>query len=131
MENYFERVKNYLLELECTIVSEDEENGTIIIENEDGLIKNMFLTVSDPILIMEQYILEIKNPEQDIYKKLLQKNQDIVHGAFAIDESGDRVTFIDTLELENLDMNELQGSLNSLTLLLSEYGDELLKFAKV
>jgi hypothetical protein len=57
------------------------------------------------------------------------KNQDIIHGAFVIDESGEKILFRDTLQLENLDLNELEASINSLSLLLSEYSDELIKFS--
>jgi len=38
--------------------------------------------------------------------------------------------FRDTLQMENLDLNELEGSINSLTLLLSEYSNELITFSK-
>ncbi|MFT6442591.1 MAG: hypothetical protein ACJASM_002140, partial [Salibacteraceae bacterium] len=37
----------------------------------------------------------------------------------------------DTLQIVSLDLNELEGSLNSLSLLLSEYSDELIKFSKL
>ena len=46
----------------------------------------------------------------DTFKELLKKNRELVHGAFALDDSGKKVIFRDTLQLENLDMNELQGS---------------------
>jgi hypothetical protein len=38
--------------------------------------------------------------------------------------------FRDTLQLEHLDLNELEASLNSLQLLLSEYMNELIVFSK-
>jgi hypothetical protein len=60
----------------------------------------------------------------------LIKNRDIVHGAFVLDEEGKRVIFRDTLQVESLDLNELEGTLNSLSLLLSEYSDEIIKFSK-
>jgi hypothetical protein len=47
-----------------------------------------------------------------------------------LDETGKKVIFRDTLQLENLDQNELEGSLNSLSLLLSEYSTELIEFSK-
>jgi hypothetical protein len=56
----------------------------------------------------------------------LKKNREIVHGAFVLDETGKRVLFRDTLQLENLDLNELEGTLNSLKLLIAEYSSELL-----
>ncbi len=130
MENSFLKVKNYLLELEFTIVDENEEENVLIIEKEEEGISNMILICSDPILIMEQFIFEVKSDDVSVYKSLLQKNQDIIHGAFVLDESGTKVLFRDTLQLENLDRNELEGSLNSLLFLLSEYSTQILEFAK-
>jgi len=63
-------------------------------------------------------------------ESLLKKNRDIISGAFALDDSGNKVLFRDTLALENLDLNELEGSINSLELLLSEYSSEIIKFSK-
>jgi hypothetical protein len=65
-----------------------------------------------------------------IFKSLLQKNRDIIHGAFVLEETGEKVIFRDTLQLENLDLNELEASLNSLGLLLSEYADKIIEFSK-
>ena len=130
MENSFLKVKNYLLELEFTIVDENEEENLLIIEKEEEGISNMIIICSDPILIMEQFIFEMKSDDAVVYKSLLQKNQDIIHGAFVLDESGTKVLFRDTLQLENLDLNELEGSLNSLMFLLSEYSSKIIEFAK-
>jgi len=81
-------------------------------------------------LIIEQHIFNIKNKNEEVYKSLLQKNRDIVHGAFVLDETGERVIFRDTLQIENLDLNELEASLNSLGLLLSEYSEQIINFSK-
>ena len=64
-----------------------------------------------------------------VYKQLLQKNRDIIHGAFVLDNNN-TVLYRDTLQIGNLDLNELEGSLKSLSLLLSEYSDKILQFAK-
>ena len=130
MENSLLKVKNYLSELGLTIVEENEQENVLIVEKEEDGISNMIIICSDPILIMQQFIFELKNDDLDVYKRLLQKNQDIIHGAFALDESGTKVLFRDTLQLENLDLNELEGSLNSLAFLLSEYSNQILEFAK-
>lgn len=130
MENSFLKVKNYLLELEFTIVEENEGENVLVINNEEEGISNMILICSDPILIMEQFIFEMKADDAAVYKSLLQKNQDIIHGAFVLDESGTKVLFRDTLQLENLDLNELESSINSLVFLLSEYSGKILEFAK-
>ena len=130
MENNFNKVKNYLLELDCNISYEDEEDGVLVISKEEDGISNLVIGCADPLLIMEQFIFELKKPNLEVFKELLIKNRDIVHGAFVLDESGTKVIFRDTLQIENLDLNELEGSINSLSLLLSEYSDEILKLSK-
>ncbi len=130
MKNHFETIKNYLTELDYTIVSENKNDSVIMIQKESEGVKNLILGVADPILIMEQYIFEIKHSSELIYKEILQKNRDIVHGAFVLDDTGKKVIFRDTLQLENLDLNELEGSINSLCLLLSEYSEQIITFSK-
>ena len=129
MENSFLKVKAYLTELKHSIISEDEKEGVFVIDNESEGIKNMVLVCADPILIMEQFIFEVKHNHAEVFKSLLQKNQDIIHGAFALDDTGTKVIFRDTLQLENLDLNEIDSSINSLSLLLSEYYGQIIKFA--
>ncbi|WP_062056640.1 hypothetical protein [Aquimarina longa] len=130
MQDHFQLIKDYLLQLNYNILHENQEQGIIMISKENEGIKNMILGVAPPILIMEQHIFNIKNKSEVIYRNLLQKNRDIVHGAFVLDESGEKVIFRDTLQVENLDLNELEGSLNSLGLLLSEYSDQIINFSK-
>lgn len=130
MDNYFERVKSFLLELDYNITYESAEEEVFVVENADAGMHNLVIAVAEPILIMEQYLFELKDNKPEVFQKLLVKNRDIVHGAFALDEAGYKVVFRDTLQLENLDQNEIEGSLNSLELLLSEYSDELIEFSK-
>lgn len=130
METYFDKIKNYLLELDYNIVLENAEDEVFVIEREDDGIKNMVIGCAEPILILEQFLFEIKVDNADVFKKLLQKNRDIIHGAFVIDDSGKKILFRDTLQLENLDLNEIEASINSLSLLLSEFTDELILYSK-
>ncbi|AUC14459.1 molecular chaperone Tir [Tenacibaculum sp. SZ-18] len=130
MNIHFEKTKNYLLELNFTIRKEIESEGIFVIEKENFGIKNLIIGVAYPILIVEQFIFKVKKPNEAMFKALLQKNRDIIHGAFVLDETGERVIFRDTLQLENLDINELEATLNSLSLLLSEYSNEIIEFSK-
>lgn len=130
MNNHFQLVRDYLLQLNFTIIRESPSDNIIMISRENEGIKNLILGIASPILIIEQHIFDIKNSNEEIYKSLLQKNRDIVHGAFVLDESGERVIFRDTLQIENLDLNELEASLNSLGLLLSEYSEQIINFSK-
>jgi hypothetical protein len=90
----------------------------------------MIIGCAYPIVIMEQFICELGHTHGDVYKKLLQKNRDIIHGAFVLDEKGSGVILRDTLQLGSLDKNEIEASLNSLSLLLSEYSTEIIAFSK-
>jgi len=131
MNAYFDTIKNYLLELDFDIIQEDESDGLFVVENEDSGMKNVVLIVADPILIVEQYLFELSERNtNEIATKLLAKNRDIIHGAFALDETGKKVYFRNTHECENLDLNELEATLNSLALLLSEYSSQLIEFSK-
>ena len=47
-----------------------------------------------------------------------------------LDETAGRIFFRDTLQLANLDLNELEGSIRALSLALAEYGSELLTYLK-
>lgn len=129
MSDHFLKVKEYLTELEYQIVHENEEEGLIVVENESSGIKNLVLGIADPLLIVEHFILELNNPQPTTYKQLLQKSRDFIHGAFVLDETGNKLIFRNTHELENLDLNELEATLNSLALMLGEYSGELIKLS--
>ena len=130
MKDSFEKVKNYLIDLGHSVTLENSNDSILVVEDESIGIKNLVIGCADPILIMEQHLLDINDADPVIFKKLLQKNRDIIHGAFVLDESGDKLIFRDTLQISNLDINELEGSINSLTLLLSEYSEELIQISK-
>jgi len=130
MKNYFELVKTYVLDLGLEIRHENRESGILVVHKEQEGIVNLVVCVAAPMVIFEQYIFEMGNHPNGIYKALLQKNRDIIHGAFALDETGTRVIFRNTLQVENLDKNEFEATLNSLSLLLSEYAEQIIQFSK-
>jgi len=130
MSETFRKIQGYLLDLGIGIMEESEEEGYFVIEAEGDGISRMMIACEDPIVVMEQFIFELKDKNPDIMCDLLKKNRDIIHGAFALDETGTKVIFRDTLQTENLDLNELEASIHSLTLLLGEYSDSIIEFAK-
>ena len=56
MDNQFQKVKEYLLELGHLIVLEDEAEGVLVVDDEEIGIKSLVIGCADPILIMEQYL---------------------------------------------------------------------------
>lgn len=130
MNNHFDKVRDYVLEIGYSIQRESQTDGVLVIRDESTGISNLVIGCADPLVIMEHYLFEVKHESTDMFKRLLMKNRDIIHGAFVLDETGTKVIFRDTLQIENLDLNELEGSINSLGLLLAEYSDELIQFSK-
>lgn len=132
MMNYFDKVKDYLLELNYEITYEDATEGILRITNEEKGLFEMILDCEGEILVMEQHIFNIEDAnDAHVYKRLLQINRNFIHGAFVLTEEGGKILFRDTLQLSNLDLNELEASLNSLALALIENTDELLTFASI
>ncbi len=130
MSEYFEKVKVFLVDMGYAISQESAAEELVIVNDEESGIKNLIVDCEDPILILEQMIMKVPGKSGDLFRRLLQMNRTLVHGAFVLDEEGKMVLFRDTLRLENLDQNELEGSIKALGLALAENAEELLSFSK-
>jgi len=130
MSEYFEKVKVFLIDMGYAVSQESAEDELVIVNDEESGIKNLIIDCEDPILILEQMIVRVPEKSGDLFRRLLQMNRTLVHGAFVLDEEGKMVLFRDTLRLENIDQNELEGSIKALGLALAENAEELLSFSK-
>ncbi len=76
-----------------------------------------------PVVILRVRVMELPASEPrrgDLFRQLLEFNaRDLVHGSYGLE--GDHVVLTDTLELENLDFNEFEGSFESMTLALASH----------
>jgi len=127
MKNHYKKVIDFVNRLGLDIVHQDDDEELIVVINEDKGIYNMVVDCEYPILIIEQLIYKLNNRTKEHFLALLKMNRNLIHGAFVVDDEETNVIFRDTLQLENLDFNELEGSINALTLGLAEYSSELLK----
>jgi hypothetical protein len=130
MSEYFQRVKSYLQDLNLVIEEEEEAEELVVISDEDRGIHRLIIDCEDPILILEQAIMPLPTNPGDLFKRLLELNRTLIHGAFAIDDETGTVLFRDTLRLDTLDRGELEGSINSLELAMAENAVELLAYSK-
>jgi hypothetical protein len=127
----FETVKSYLDQMGLSISSEDAAEELVVIDDPSQGLNHLVIDCEDPILILEQHLFKLRDASNaPALFRLLQLNRELVHGAFAIDDSGQHVLFRDTLQLTNLDLNELEGSIQALSLALAENANELLSIAK-
>lgn len=126
----FNQVENYIKELDLSITSKNEKEGFFVVDSEPDGLRNLIIGITPPIIIFEQYLFTLKIDNLFVFKSLLIKNRDIIHGAFALTEDGKKVIFRYTLQVHNLDKNEFDATINSLSLLMSEYYEQLIQFAK-
>lgn len=127
---HYDKVQRYLEELNLKIISTHEDQELVIVEDPDNGISNLIIDCEPPILVLEQPILLTPKEPNQLFKRLLQMNNDLVHGAFVLSQDEKLILWRDTLQLENLDLNELEGSIQALSLALAEHAAELLQFAK-
>jgi hypothetical protein len=130
MSRHFETVKAYLQDLELVIEEEDSDEELVVVTDEDRGIHRLIVDCEDPILILEQAIMPIPKNPGDLYKRLLEFNRTLIHGAFALDEETGTVLFRDTLRLDTLDRAEIEGTVSALGLALGENAEELLSYSK-
>ena len=124
----FDKVKSFIMDMGFSISHEDSKEELIVIDDDERGINNLVIDCESPILILEQVIIPMPQSSPDFCKRILQINRTLVHGAFVLDEEGKTLLFRDTLQTENLDRNELEGSIDALSLALAEYASELVSF---
>jgi len=127
MSEQFEKVKGYVLELGFRIDEEDSSEEIVINNDEERGICELVIDCEDTVLVVEQLIMKLE-PSTDVYRRILQMNRELVFGAFVLNEDGDSLLYRNTLALGNLDLNELESTINALSLGLAENGEELLAF---
>ena len=130
-QEYFQKVTELVELLDVSVERVNVEKTLFVLEDESRGISNLIVDCEDEILIIEQLIMELPvSAGADAYLRLLQMNRELVHGAFVIDEGGTKLLFRDTLQLANLDFNELDSSINALSLGLASFADELIALSK-
>lgn len=129
MSDHFERVKEYILDLGFSIDDEIPEDEIVVINDEDRGIHELVIDCENDLVVLEQLILKLDGEASAaVYRRILQMNRNLVFGAFVLNEEGDTLLYRNTLALDNLDPNELEATINALSLGLAEHGDELLGF---
>ena len=92
---------------------EEVDEGMFLVQSPSG---GVVVHLSDPVLLLRLKVMDLPGNGADLaalYRVLLELNAtDIVHGAYGIEEG--ELIISDTLELETLDFEELQASVESL-----------------
>ncbi|MBN2054563.1 YbjN domain-containing protein [bacterium] len=129
MSQLFSRLKSIVSDLGLGIEKEVPAEELLVVSNEERGIANMIVDIEDPLIIIEQPIMAVAGDNAVLFRRLLQMNRELVHGAFVLNEDASMVFFRDTLELHTMDQSELESSINALSLALAENATELLHLA--
>jgi len=120
------KVKEMILDLPDISFKNLREDLFLITEPESGV--EFTADVEDDTLFVRAEVTEIPNDvdPSGLYKFLLEKNAVSVHVAFGIDQN--TIVLTGTLEIENLDLNELEATFKSLIITLYSNSDEIANY---
>ena len=112
-------LETYMLEMGLSFDTLDE--GMWVIHDDADNIDNVVIHYAPPLVIYRVKLFELPPGNKEaLFKCLLELNAtDMVHGAYGIE--GDAVVMIDTLQIDNLDANEFQASLEAMMLALIQH----------
>lgn len=124
-----EDVENFLNRMELEY--EEVEEGLWLVhtrDDEDGA--PLVISHAPPLLVFRLKVLDVPQDSQkcaELYRKLLEANAtDLVHAAYGLEE-GD-VILTESLEVENLDFNEFQATVDSFQMALATQLESLIPF---
>lgn len=120
-------IESYLARAEVPYEEVGEDGMWLV--HDSSLGENIAIIAAGPLLLFRVKVLELREVEDKsaLFEELLSLNaSDLVHGAYGLSE--DAVVLTCTLQLENLDYNELQGVLDDFSLALANHYEKLTKF---
>ena len=123
-------VEAYLLRLKRRFGNVDDQAGTFLVETTGGL-PPVALRVDAPLVVLRVHIGDLRKGADNsaLFRRLLELNaRQLVHASYGLDD--EHVVLTSALELENLDYNELQATLDEIDVALAQHVAELARLAK-
>lgn len=117
-----DQIEEYLIHTELPY--EQVQEGMWLIHDDNDYIDNIVVIHTPPVITFRVKLLELAalsaETKPNLFQHLLTLNAgDMVAGAYGIE--GESVVIIDSLQSENLDYNEFQASIDSITLSIREH----------
>ncbi len=113
-------VEAYLVLMGRKFRAVEDQPGTFVIESPSGSAP-VALRVDPPLVVVRVHMGEAEGlaDAATFYRKLLELNaKELVHASYGIDDG--RIVLSSALELENLDFNELQATMDEIDLALAQ-----------
>lgn len=107
---------------------EELGEGLWTIHDEYTNIDNIVIKHSPPVILFRVKLMELpQDNKEEFYKKLLELNvSEMLHGSYGIEKNNVVVTC--TLQSENLDYNEFEAAVDSLSFVISTHYQILKEF---
>ena len=123
-----EDVEQYLIDLDTAYQSLGDGIYRLMDDVDD--VDDIIVLVTEPLVVFSVRLMKVPEHNREaFFQKLLELNGTaLVAGAYGID--GDYVLITDTLQLENLDFNEFQASVESLAMAIHEHYPMLKKMCE-
>ena len=104
--------------------------GLWVLHDEIDNIDNIVVHHDAPLLTIRVKVMDLPTEGREaLYEELLKLNaSELVHGAYGIEE--DSVVITDTIQSPNLDLNEIQGSIDSVVMALTSHYEQLTRHRK-
>lgn len=124
-----EDIESYLTRAEVPFEVVGDEGMWLV--RDVNLGENIAIQAADSLLLFRVKVLSLGEIDDRaaLFEALLKLNaSDLVHGAYGI--ADDSVVLTCTLQMENLDYNELQAVLDDFSLALANHYEQLAKLRK-
>jgi hypothetical protein len=113
-------VEAYLLRLNRRYRALDERPGTFLVATTDAM-PPVAMRVDPPLIVMRVHIGKLPEggDHAALFRKLLELNaRQLVHASYGLE--ADHIVLSSALELENLDFNEMQATLDEIDVALAQ-----------
>ena len=124
-----EDVVNFLNRMELDFEEVDEGMWLAYPDEEHGGTP-LVISYAPPLLVFRLKVLDVPRDGDkctQLYRRLLEANaSDLVHAAYGLEE--DDVILTESLEVENLDFNEFQATIESFQLAVATHAEILASF---
>jgi len=122
-------LESFIGRLDDTISSEEVETGIwVLTPGEDNV--PIVVSYDPPVVVYRVKVMDLPEAgpnRNELMQKLLEFNAEgLVHGSYGIE--GTQIVLTDALQLENLDFNEFQASVDSITMALASHMSALAPF---
>ena len=125
-----EDIESYLMRsnLSYKTVGDDEGEGMWLVRDmKDG--ENIVVHIAGPLLLFRVKVMDLEDVSDRvaIFERLLELNaSDMIHGSYGVADGA--IVLTAGLGLENLDYNEFQGTVDDLTMALTNHYEILKTF---